>query len=325
MLQVVGNTFSDVGMTVEHVLDLFRRSSTLFHGRHCLWCSLGGQKKKPKLNNLLTYTYPSGSQLTISGVSDRRVRGLFIGVDYMDQPEHRLYGCVNDATNMANFMKYSFHLNESRILVDRGSQNSNKPTRKNILSSIKWLTEGSKDGDLLFFHYSGHGTRIIDRSGDEIDGFDEVLVPNDFATSGYITDDQLHNVLVASVPKNATLVAVIDSCHSGTILDLPKRCISKNNAILQREQPRFIKGNIVCISASLDSQSAADVAERGDTPAYGALTQSLITVVKKHLLRASLSNILHHVTRDLKQREFSQIPCISSSSNIIFNSFYFGL
>ena len=36
---------------------------------------------------------------------------------------------------------------------------------------------------------SGHGSQVKDRDGDEIDGYDEVILPRDFREKGIITDD----------------------------------------------------------------------------------------------------------------------------------------
>jgi len=58
------------------------------------------------------------------------------------------------------------------ILMDDGHQHA--PTRQNILEAFDRITQYSKAGDVVFIHYSGHGGRIRDTSGDEADGYDEV-------------------------------------------------------------------------------------------------------------------------------------------------------
>ena len=68
----------------------------------------------------------------------------------------------------------------------------------------------------------GHGGRIRDDDyGEEEDGFDETLVPVDYASSGQIRDDDLYDNLVCAMPQGSTLVALMDCCHSATVLDLP--------------------------------------------------------------------------------------------------------
>lgn len=59
------------------------------------------------------------------------------------------------------------------------------------IQAARWLTIDNRPGDSLFFHYSGHGGRQIDRSGIEADGYDETILPLDFETAGQIVDDEV--------------------------------------------------------------------------------------------------------------------------------------
>lgn len=84
-----------------------------------------------------------------------------------------------------------------------------------------WLVQGCKSGDSLIFHYSGHGSQQIDYSGEEPDGYNETLCPVDFETQGMIVDNQINDIIVKPLPHGVRLHAIIDACHSGTVLDLP--------------------------------------------------------------------------------------------------------
>lgn len=96
------------------------------------------------------------------------------------------------------------------------------PTKKNIQESLEWLVRGSRSGDSLIFYFSGHGLRLPEQSkGDELDGFDETICPVDFIEEGMILDDEINSKIVQPLTKGVTLHALVDSCHSGTILDLP--------------------------------------------------------------------------------------------------------
>lgn len=124
-----------------------------------------------------------------------------------------LRGCVNDVRDMAHT------LNALGIVRARpGSMcilTDGRATRANILGGLKWLITGAKKGDVLVFHYSGHGSQVADISGDEIDGKDETICPHDYATAGMIKDDDLRQAL-AGVGAGVNLDAILDSCHSGT-------------------------------------------------------------------------------------------------------------
>lgn len=44
---------------------------------------------------------------------------------------------------------------------------------------------------------------------------------SDYTTAGQIVDNELNALLVRPLLPGATLHAIIDACHSGTVLDLP--------------------------------------------------------------------------------------------------------
>lgn len=74
------------------------------------------------------------------------------------------------------------------------------------------------------FHYSGHGSQQRNYTGDEVDGYDETLCPTDFESQGMIVDDEINVTIVRPLPHGVKLHAIIDACHSGTVLDLPFLC-----------------------------------------------------------------------------------------------------
>ena len=63
-----------------------------------------------------------------------------------------------------------------------------------------------------------------DADNEERDGLDETLCPLDYETSGMILDDEINETLALPIPHRAKLHAVIEACHSGTVLDLPCLC-----------------------------------------------------------------------------------------------------
>ncbi|MHC1744815.1 MAG: caspase domain-containing protein [Syntrophobacteraceae bacterium] len=139
-------------------------------------------------------------------------RAVLVGInDYRGISDLR--GCINDVTNMRDILRnyLGFTNTEIRVVTD------NRATKAGILSRLKWLVSKSKAGDFLVFHYSGHGSQIRDRDGDELeDNLDELICPYDFDWNGtYITDDDL-NAIFTTLPKGVLLEVFLDSCHSGT-------------------------------------------------------------------------------------------------------------
>ncbi|MGE0190868.1 MAG: caspase family protein [Planctomycetota bacterium] len=112
-----------------------------------------------------------------------------------------------------------------RKLVGWPEQASERPTRANVLAALDHLASQVRPGDRVLFQFAGHGTRQPDREGDEDDGLDEVLLTADAAAligrsgglPGAITDDELHARLRALVDAGATVLALFDCCHSGTL------------------------------------------------------------------------------------------------------------
>jgi len=155
-------------------------------------------------------------------IRSRRRKALLIGINYKNKP-YELHGCINDANYIMSFLKenYDFKEENCKIMTDDAEDESLIPTKKNIINAMKWLVGGAKEGDSLFFHYSGHGLSFTDKNGDEIDGLDESILPIDYEVNGVILDDEIHDLIVKPLPKGCLLTALADCCHSGTVLDLP--------------------------------------------------------------------------------------------------------
>jgi hypothetical protein len=147
-------------------------------------------------------------------------KAVYIGINYLDS-KTKLIGCINDARNISELFSRKFGFNEYILLTDDSDDEETKPTYDNIISAMNWLVKDTKAGDSLVFHFSGHGQSVIDQDGDELDGFDESILPCDYTKKGRIIDDDIYHMLVEPLPKGCKLTAIFDCCHSGTIMDLP--------------------------------------------------------------------------------------------------------
>jgi metacaspase-1 len=143
-------------------------------------------------------------------VSMRR-KAIVVGInDYASQPALR--GCVNDCTNMGLALGEfaGFGNNDVQALSDEFAG------KRDIEDQLGWLVDGARDGDLLAFHFSGHGSRVPDQDepDEPIDRLDEILCPYDMTFDGsFITDDYLRRRL--TVPAGVVLEVILDACHTG--------------------------------------------------------------------------------------------------------------
>lgn len=137
-------------------------------------------------------------------------KALLVAIN--NYPSQPLKGCINDSRQVeaALTQRFGFAGNDIQILRERDA------TRANIEKGLEWLVSGAQDGDVLFFHYSGHGTQVADDGRDEWECRDECLVPYDHDWNNPLRDDILRRYF-DRVPLNANLTAIMDCCHSGTI------------------------------------------------------------------------------------------------------------
>jgi hypothetical protein len=130
----------------------------------------------------------------------------------------------------------------------------------NVLTLMETL---SAEHQVLLVLVTGHGYSIPDRNGDEADGRDEMILVN--RRGMCILDDEFYTAVQkwhASAPTFARLILLADTCHSGTLFDLPH--------ILSADKCR-----VVSFSACADDQlSMCDLGEK--TGFGGSLTTAIL-------------------------------------------------
>ncbi|KAJ2416054.1 Ca(2+)-dependent cysteine protease [Coemansia sp. RSA 2530] len=182
---------------------------------------------QPTHGDIPTYNIPQdiqqeASKVTLSNCRGRK-RALLIGINYAGT-KHMLKGCINDVHNIKKFITEHFGFKESDMVILTDDQRDNPrrmPTHENIIKAMKWLVSDARMNDSFFFHYSGHGSTVESKTGDEIDGNDETICPVDFESRGQIIDDVMNAIMVRPLPRGARLTAIFDCCHSASALDLP--------------------------------------------------------------------------------------------------------
>ncbi|GAB4487403.1 MAG: caspase family protein [Thermodesulfovibrionales bacterium] len=133
---------------------------------------------------------------------------LCIGINDYPGTGSDLSGCVNDVKDWAAALRDRGYSVEKML--------NKEATGKAIRNEIRALVGSAKSGDSIVIQYSGHGSFVPDKDGDEPDGTDECICPYDIGSKGPITDDELFD-LYSSRRPDVKLLVISDSCHSGTV------------------------------------------------------------------------------------------------------------
>ncbi|EMS64725.1 Metacaspase-1 [Triticum urartu] len=153
-------------------------------------------------------------------------RAVLIGIKYTNRRSCELRGPINDVKCMRYLLteRFGFPNDCVLILTDEERNPCRQPTKDNIRMAMHWLVQGCSYGDSLVFQFSGLGAQVPDDDGDELDGMDEALCPVDSFQQGPILDDEINEAIVRPLVHGVKLHAIVDACHSATVLDLPYQC-----------------------------------------------------------------------------------------------------
>jgi hypothetical protein len=233
-------------------------------------------------------------------------KALLIGINYTGTKDE-LYGCINDVESVKERI-ISNGFKDISVLTDLTSK---KATRNNILLEFKNLLVNSKEGDLLFFLYSGHGSYALDRNRDEKDGYDELIVSCDLQG---ILDDEFKSLIQTFLKPKVTLFAMFDSCFSGSVLDLKYQYLDSLNYEKYTENDKQLDtlGSVFMISGCTDDQTSADAFI--NNKASGALTWSLLESLKEKKPNGNWRELIKTMRDKLKTSEFEQTPQFSSGT-----------
>jgi len=260
-------------------------------------------------------------------------KALLIGINRYKIPGADLRGCVNDVNNLkaALLKHFSFQEKNIKILTDL------KATKKAMQDGITRLVKGAKRGDVLLFHYSGHGSNVPDDNGDEADSRDEILCPTNLDWKDPMTDDWLRTAF-DKVPADVNLTVIMDCCHSGTntrVLVSPdapiiERFLPCPLDLLAVESGRRLTGEVkgkratlekrakrkkdvidvsipeVLITGCRDTQTSADAHIGGSY--NGALTYNLVAAMEEKSGKLTYGELHSRTLRLLKDGGFDQVP-----------------
>jgi len=163
-----------------------------------------------------------------------RIWLLLAGINFYPNEADRLRGAVNDIASIELGLKeYYKEINVTKLLAPVTGEPGQSappedkhlwPTWDNFTGNIKDTTQKASAGDIVWIHYSGHGTlQLTDTSEfvyQEGYGTDAALVllePNAQQGVRYLHGIELALLLDDMVDKGLKVTVVLDSCHSGSI------------------------------------------------------------------------------------------------------------
>jgi Caspase domain/Domain of unknown function (DUF4384)/Bacterial SH3 domain len=165
----------------------------------------------------------TGRQATLAGVNSALTLGvrsmpprsnrhaLIITVsEYGDAQIPALPGVKHDrqsATQMAQAMQVP--ASNIKYLADK------EATGDAIRKALQELNDQVQNGDRVYVHFSGHGTRYRDPSAE---GCVEALLAHDGGIKGTITNKEMSSLLKPITSKTDKLFVMYDACHSGGVI-----------------------------------------------------------------------------------------------------------
>jgi len=234
-------------------------------------------------------------------------QAVCVGINNYPGIFNDLKGCVNDANDWSTLLQ-GFGFNVSTIL-------DSNATIANVKATLQGLIDSTNAGDVAVFTYSGHGTQVTDKNGDESDPYDEAICLHD----GNVIDDELR-VIMNGIHPQATLVIISDSCFSGSVTRLagekavprflPPRVSTEGRTakrpflIPEADMPEIL------ISGCSDSEYSYD-AEFNGRP-NGAMSAYAIQVIKQSPI-VTYSEFFASLRTFLPSNNYPQSPQLEGS------------
>lgn len=263
----------------------------------------------------------------ITKTYDNSKIALLIGCEYRYYAnkgyDQRLPGCYKDVKEAKGMFINKYNMNPKNIILstDVSHKLPIQPTLQTIKSLINRIVNMSKNDSVnqVIMYYSGHGLQVRDRNNDEKDGKDEAIVPADYRTAGFLTDDYIRQHFWSKIPSHVKQVtAIFDCCNSGSILDLPYRYKSPNILEKINNTPETKSPLVISISGCRDPQTSASAYDLERKRKWqGAMSYFLRILLDQAKHKpVHLNKLVDSLRRHLKRRKFTQIPELAFSSDI---------
>jgi hypothetical protein len=172
-----------------------------------------------------------------------RKLALLVGINDYPAGVTPLRGCITDVNMQRELLvhRFGFHPNDILTLTDQ------QATRQNLLDAFDThLIQQAQPGDVVVFHFSGHGSLVVDPDPipipqgnpyGEVQGYNGTMLPYDARVN--LQGNQVNDImgktlfLLMSALRTNQVTVMLDSCHSGggTRGDLRFRAVDSRVAL----------------------------------------------------------------------------------------------
>lgn len=252
----------------------------------------------------------------------KTIYALLVGIDNYPAPVPKLGGAVKDVHKIKDYLEKNFSDRPIHIktLLEK------EATRENFLDGFKNHLGQAKENDVIWFHYSGHGSRQTSapeffevNSGKK----DETLVLYDSRPDGNDFADKELAVLLAELSETkAHILVSLDSCHSGagtrSANDFVKRLSTERpdkrtldsymNGYYKTKGLTVPDGKYIFLAACNRFQSAKESFDGG-----GLFTQNLIDTLNQSGKDISYADLMVRLRQGVVSMKWDQDPQLELS------------
>ncbi|MCZ2224237.1 MAG: caspase family protein [Chitinophagales bacterium] len=269
-------------------------------------------------------------------------------------PEQRYWKNLSSERDLVHIknalLKNGFEEKNIKTLVNE------QATKNGMIKALNELANNAKSGDIVYFHFSGHGQQIQDDPNDgyldEADGYDEALIPYDakgkwdivdYHGEKHFRDDLLEeklNAIRKKVGQKGSVVVVLDACHSGTatrsagiVRGVPEPCQSYNykpniTLDLGRQEVGFLDnvqkdmGSLVVFSGSSPNQPNRETID-DEGKNVGSLSYAFAKNITSLPVNCNYKFLFDKIKATIQSNDPTQIPMFEGNGALeVFGNKY---
>lgn len=278
-----------------------------------------GQVKRALLIGINTYTAENTTRIRSADNQIHAPDSRFVGTIAWKNLE----GPESDVDNMSAVLP-NFGFTEIHQLKGQAA------TREAILAAVdQYIIQEPRAGDTALFYFAGHGSQRLNSKSSKMDHLDETIVPADAYQGAFdIRDKELARKFNLAIDKGVHIIAIFDSCHSGTMargvkigrarwLPYDDRDAADGGdygtANAPQPDPPAKRGAII-IAAALSTQAADEVADdKGN--AHGVFTDAFVRALRNSTPAWSTLDLVNAADALLKADGWTQQPSVEGPTN----------